>query len=64
MEEKKKKTAAQMRATAKYEKKAYFSTHVRFPAALENDIRAAAGDSLNGFIVQAVKEKMEREKRP
>ena len=61
MEEKKKATAAQMRATAKYEKKAYFRTQVRFPAALEDEIRKAAGGSLNGFIVQAVREKLARE---
>jgi len=64
MEEKKKATAAHMRATAKYEKKAYFKTLVRFPASSENAIRAAAGDSLNGFIVSAVMEKMQRDAKP
>ena len=63
MEEKKKATAAHMKATAKYEKKAYFKTLVRFPAGKETEIRAAAGDSLNGFIVAAVLEKMAREKQ-
>lgn len=59
-EEKKKVSAAQLKATAKWEKGHYFKTLVRFPAELEPEIRAAAGDSLNGFIVQAVKEKLER----
>lgn len=58
--EKKKATAAHMRATAKWEKKAYFRTQVRFPAALEPRIRAAAGSSLNGFIVRAVLDQLER----
>lgn len=62
MPEKKKVSAAQLRATAKYEKNAYFKTLVRFPASEEMKIRAAAGDSLNGFIVAAVREKIEREK--
>lgn len=63
MTEKKKVSDAQKRATAKYEKGAYFKTLVRFPAGLESDIRLAAGGSLNGFIVSAVLEKMEREKK-
>lgn len=58
--EKKKVSAAHMAATAKWEKNNYFKTLVRFPAALETQIRAAAGDSLNGFIVQAVREKLDR----
>jgi len=58
--EKKKASAARLRATAKYENKAYFKTLVRFPKEKEDIIRAAAGDSLNGFIVAAVCEKIER----
>ena len=61
MEEKKKATAAHMKATAKYEKKAYFKTLVRFPKEMESEIRAAAGDSLNGFIIQAVRDKLYNE---
>jgi uncharacterized protein (DUF1778 family) len=57
---KKKVSEAQMRATKKYEEKAYFSAHVRFPANKEELIRRAAGKSLNGFIVQAVLEKIEK----
>ena len=63
MEEKKKATEAHMRATKKYEDKAYFKTLVRFPKAKESEIREAAGKSLNGFIVTSVLEKLEREQR-
>ena len=62
MEEKKKASVAHMRATAKYEKNNYFKTLVRFPKEKEEAIRAAAGGSLNGFIVSAVMEKLERER--
>ena len=58
--EKKKASAARIRANDKYNKKAYFSALVRFPKDKEDIIRAAAGDSLNGFIVSAVLEKIER----
>ena len=61
MEEKKKTTAAHMRATAKYEKNNYFKALVRFQKEDEERIRKAAGDSLNGFIVRAVLEAVERE---
>lgn len=60
MAEKKKATAAHMRATAKYEKTAYFKTLVRFPKEEEERIREAAGDSLNGFIVRAVSAELDR----
>ena len=60
MEEKKKKTtAAQIKATEKYQKKAYFKTLVRFPIEKEKDIRTAAGESLNGFIVKCVLDQVE-----
>lgn len=48
------KTDAQKRANTKWEGKAYWKTLVRFPKDSEDAIRAAAGDSLNGFIVNAV----------
>lgn len=54
------KSEALKRANKKYEDKAYFKTLVRFPADRENDIRKAAGGSLNGFIVSAVLEKVDR----
>ena len=58
---KRKTSAAHLRAKDKYEKKAYFKALVRFPKGKEDEIRKAAGDSLNGFIVSAVLEKIERE---
>lgn len=63
MDEKRKTSAAQLRAVKKYDDKAYFKTLVRFPKDKESAIRAAAGDSLNGFIVSAVFEKIERDKK-
>lgn len=56
---KQKYTEAKAQANTRWENK-QFRTLVRFPAELETEIRAAAGDSLNGFIVQAVREKLER----
>ena len=49
---------SQIRATKKYEDKSYFKTLVRFKKEDEEAIRAAAGKSLNGFIVEAVMEKV------
>lgn len=60
MSEEKKASAAHMKATKKYQDKAYFTTIVRFKKSDEERIRAAAGASLNGFIVGAVLEKIER----
>lgn len=60
MKEKKKISAAQIKATAKYEKNNYFKVLVRFKKADEERIRAAAGESINGFIVSAVLDKIER----
>lgn len=50
---------AHIRATAKYEKNNYFKTLVRFKKEDEERIRNAAGDSLNGFIVKCVLEKLD-----
>ena len=60
MEEKKKVSEAQMRATAEYEKKNYDKVLVRFPKGTKDKI-ANTGSSVNGFIVSAVNEKLERE---
>lgn len=62
MADKKKATEAMMRAIDTYQKKAYFKALVRFKKEDEELIREMAGDSLNGFIVQAVMEKIERER--
>jgi uncharacterized protein (DUF1778 family) len=51
---------AQARATQKYDNKAYFKSLVRFKKEDEKRIRAAAGNSLNGFIVSAVLEKVQQ----
>lgn len=62
-------TKAHMKATKKYEDKAYFKTLVRFQKEDEDRIRAAAnetGNSLNGYIVGLVMadvERMENEKK-
>lgn len=52
---------AHIRATAKYEKNNYFKTLVRFKKEDEERIRNAAGDSLNGFIVRCVLDKLNGE---
>lgn len=54
-------TDAQRRATKKFEEKAYFKTLVRFKKEDEERIRNAAGDSLNGFIVRCVLDKLNNE---
>lgn len=54
-------TDAQRRATRKFEEKAYFKTLVRFKKEDEERIRNAAGDSLNGFIVKCVLDKLNNE---
>ncbi len=59
MEEKKKASAAHMRATAKWEKENYDKVLVRFPKGTKEKI-TNTGNSLNGFIVSAVNEKLER----
>lgn len=59
MEEKKKASEAHMRATAKWEKENYDKVLVRFPKGTKEKI-TKTGSSLNGFIVSAVNEKLER----
>ena len=59
MEEKKKASAARVKANDRYNKKAYYSTLVRFKKQDEERIRSAAGDSLNGFISKCVLDRLE-----
>lgn len=61
MEEKKKVSKAQMKATAEYEKKNYDKVLVRFPKGTKDKI-SSVSNSLNGFIVSAVNEKLEQNK--
>lgn len=56
-------TPARIKANQKWQKKAYFQTLVRFKADQESEIRKYAKDNLNGFIVEAVEEKIARMKK-
>lgn len=56
-------TPARIRANEKWQKKAYFKTLVRFKADKEDEIRKYANGNLNGFIVEAVEEKIARMKK-
>lgn len=57
-------TAARKKANAKYEAKAYDKTLIRFPKGKLDKVKAhaeARGQSVNGFINQAIDEKMQRD---
>lgn len=58
-DEKKKATEAHMRATAKYEEKNYDKVLVRFPKGTKERIKQT-GSSTNGFVVEAVLEKLNK----
>lgn len=60
MREKKKVSQAQMRATAEYEKKNYDKVLIRFPKGMKEKI-LNTGSTINGFVITAVNEKLERE---
>ncbi len=55
---------AQIKATTKYEAAKYDKVLVRMPKGQRAEVQAAAdavGESLNGYIVSAVKQRMEKE---
>ena len=58
MEEKKKASAAHIRATTKWEKENYDKVLVRFPKGTKDKIVNSGAKSVNGYIVEAVKEKL------
>lgn len=54
---------AQIKATTKYEAAKYDKVLVRMPKGQRAEVQAAAdavGESLNGYIVSAVKQRMEK----
>lgn len=59
--EKKKASAAHIRATSKWEKENYDKVLVRFPKGTKEKILDSGAKSVNGYIVQAVNEKLEKE---
>lgn len=56
-----KQSTAQARATQKWEKNNYYKVMLRIPKAEEETIKAAAGDSINRFILDAVHEAIRRQ---
>ncbi len=55
---------AQQKATAKYEAKVYDKTLIRLPKGRLDTVRRFAdahGESVNGYILKAVDERIERE---
>ena len=52
-----------MKATAKYEKENYDKVLVRFPKGTKQKILDAGAKSVNGFIVDAVTEKLKNHKK-
>jgi uncharacterized protein (DUF1778 family) len=58
------KSDAQRRAVAKYNSANYDTIYLRVPKGEKEQIKNHAdsiGESVNGFILQAIREKMERE---
>jgi hypothetical protein len=60
MEQKKKVSEAQRRATTKYEKLNYDKVLVRFPKGTKERIMQSGAESINGFIVSCVNAALER----
>lgn len=61
MEEKKKVSPAHIRATTKWEKENYDKVLVRFPKGTKDKIINSGAKSINGYIVEAVNDKLNRE---
>lgn len=55
-------TEAKAKANQKYDTKAYWKFTMRIRKEYEEEIRKYAGTSLNGFVTEAIMEKIEREK--
>ncbi|MED9903879.1 MAG: hypothetical protein UFG06_06820 [Lachnospiraceae bacterium] len=53
-------TEAQKRATAKYEKEKYDKVLTRFPKGTKERILNTGAESINAFIIQAVKADLDR----
>ena len=51
---------ARIRANKKYNAKTYWQKVIYFPKNLEQEIRDNCKESINSFVVNAVKEKLER----
>lgn len=60
MEEKKKASAAHIKATTKWEKENYDKVLVRFPKGTKDKILNSGATSINGYIVEAVNEKLNK----
>lgn len=56
-------STAQKRATAKFEAANYDKVLVRFPKGTKEEIKEIYNDSVNGFIVNAVLNEIEKEKK-
>ena len=52
--------AARLKANKKYNSKTYWQKSIYFPKDMERKIRENSGNSINNFIVTAVREKLER----
>lgn len=55
-------TEAKLKAINKYDAKTYWKFTMRIRKEYEEEIRKYAGASLNGFVTEAIMEKIEREK--
>ena len=54
-------SAAQKRATAKYEKEKYDKILLRLPKGMKEEIQMCTTGSVNNFIFEAIREKIDKE---